>query len=149
MPNHCENDLTVTGDKKELSRFKELAKGACPFPFENEEQPLYCHQFIPAPKEAVEDYNNIGYDWCIANWGSKWGAYDVELQEDEAELFYTFNSAWSPILPVVKKMAEMFPELTFDYRYYEGGMGFHGVLRIEKGKVVIEKQGEYLGQRGG
>lgn len=27
MPNHCDNDLRITGEKKELERFKEFAQG--------------------------------------------------------------------------------------------------------------------------
>jgi hypothetical protein len=154
MPNHVENDLTITGDKKELERFKQKARGKYPWAdSDNETDPkiemLCCNSFIPAPKEAIKDYGKFGYHWCIKNWGTKWGCYETELEERDGELFYTFQSAWSPIVPVVKKMAQVFPKLTFDYRYYEGGMGFHGVLRIEQGKVVAEKCCDYVGSRGG
>lgn len=149
MPNHVENDLRVTGDKEELKRFKEFAKGKYPWNEDKEKELLSCNKFIPAPEDAIKDYNKVGYNWCIENWGTKWGFYEVELQEEDDELFYTFSSAWSPAIPVIEKMGEMFPELTFDLRYYEGGMGFHGVLRIEKGRIVAEQQHEYVGDRGG
>jgi len=156
MPNHCENDLSVTGDKEKLKCFKEFAKGLNPWADEDGKENsedrielLSCHKFIPAPEEAIKDYGKVGYDWCIKNWGTKWGFYKIELQEEDGELFYTFQTAWSPAEPVIKKMAEMFPELTFELRYFEQGMGFNGILRIEKGRIVAQKSGEYFGDRGG
>lgn len=183
MPNHCENDLRVTGDKKELSRFKEFAK--------DKKELLSADKFIPYPEKfkkqdeeaekwdktrekykeslvkkgmnedkarenAWKDFPSIksgfsegGYDWCIKNWGTKWGFYEVELREQDEELFYTFQTAWSPAEPVIKKMGEMFPKLTFDLRYFEQGMGFNGILNIKKGKVIMKATGEYFGDRGG
>ena len=105
-----------------------------------------------------DGYNEGGYHWCIDNWGTKWGFYDIELVEENyrkgkddkwSELFYTFNTAWSPILPVIKKMGEMFPKLEFDLRYFEQGMGFNGMFKMKEGKVTDNKSGEYFGDRGG
>jgi len=183
MPNHCENDLRVEGDKEELSRFKEFAKEG--------KELLSADKFIPYPEEfkkqdelarkteklrnelcaslekkgltkesafekankkyphIKDGFNSGGYDWCIKNWGTKWGFYEVNLQESSEELFYTFQTAWSPAEPVIKKMGEMFPKLTFDLRYFEQGMGFNGILRIEKGRIVKEETGKYYGNRGG
>jgi len=48
------------------------------------------------------------YDWARQNWGTKWGAYDVELlKESEDQLFYQFHTAWSPPTPVYEKLTEM------------------------------------------
>lgn len=104
-----------------------------------------------------DGYNEGGYSWCIDNWGTKWGFCDVELIEENIgdkedkynELFYSFNTAWSPPNPLIKKMGVMFPKLNFDLRYFEQGCGFNGMLRIEKGKVIDDKTGEYFGDRGG
>jgi hypothetical protein len=149
LPNHCENDLRVTGPKDELKRFKKFAKGINPWAEDRKEELLSCHKIIPAPKEAIKDYGKVGYRWCIDNWGTKWGCYETDLQEQDRELFYAFQSAWSPPLPVIKKMGEMFPKLNFDLRYFEAGMGFNGMYRIEKGKVVSDESGNYFGNRGG
>lgn len=100
-------------------------------------------------------FNDGGYDWCIKNWGTKWGFCQTELLEEvdfkdgKGELSYTFDTAWSPALPLIKKMGEMFPLLTFDLKYFECGMGFNGWYRVEKGKVVSDLTGDYFGDRGG
>ena len=191
MPNHVENDLRITGSKKELLRFKESAQ--------DNECLLSANKFIPYPEEFVnldkkakeydearakyekslqkngesekearikaymdfpsikDGYNSGGYDWCVKNWGTKWGMYETELieenlNEDQDEwnnLFYTFQSAWSPPLPVIRKMSELFPTLEFDLRYFEGGSGFNGMFQMRNGKVLSDKRAEYFGDRGG
>jgi len=41
------------------------------------------HAFVPVPPEIqAQTYNDAGYDWQHANWGTKWNAYDQELEED-------------------------------------------------------------------
>lgn len=148
MPNHCENELTVSGDAKALERFKVFAQGNNPWDNKDKEL-LCCNQFIPAPPKAIADYSNVGYNWCIERWGTKWGAYDIELSCSNGHLFYAFLSAWAPPIPVIKAMARKFKALDFDLRYYEGGMGFQGHLRLERGRIVIEESGDYSGSRGG
>jgi len=34
-----------------------------------------------------------------------------------------FDTAWSPPIPVIEKMASLFPDHEFDLQYFEGGMG--------------------------
>jgi hypothetical protein len=46
-------------------------------------------------------------------------------------------------------MGELFPDLVFDLRYFEGGMQFNGIYRIENGQVADERSGDYFGDRGG
>jgi len=148
MPNHVENELFITGDPAERAKFKEFARGVYPWD-EDKKEELCCNKFIPAPQEAVADYSKVGYEWCNENWGTKWGAYDIEVQENKKELIYNFLSAWSPPEPVVKAMGEKFPMLTFKLKYYEGGMQFKGVLVVKNGKVVKTVNEDYHGHRGG
>jgi hypothetical protein len=100
--------------------------------------------------QLKDGYNRGGYEWCVQNWGTKWGLYDVELKEQgQGRLFYTFRSAWGPPLPVIRAMAKRFPNLEFRIAYYECGMAFQGVLRV-KGEVVLEEwTDDYSGIRGG
>jgi hypothetical protein len=108
--------------------------------------------------DVKDGYNQGGYNWCVNNWGTKWGFCDIELVEEIyqkgkddkcSELFYTFNTAWSPALPLIKKMGKMFPSITFDLRYFEQGAGFNGMYIVNKGKVTQDHSGEYFGDRGG
>lgn len=106
-------------------------------------------------QQPADGYNAGGYEWCIQNWGTKWGFVEPILADefnngnDTAELLYVFDSAWSPPEPLVRKMGELFPGLVFELRYFEGGVGFNGMLCIERGKEVFDECGAYFGDRGG
>lgn len=102
-----------------------------------------------------DGFNSGGYEWCIENWGTKWGICDAELIDNiklkngKGELFYQFSTAWSPPTPLIQKMGEMFNGLVFALRYFERGDGFKGILKIEKGKVIADETSDYYGERGG
>lgn len=154
MPNHCENELKIEGSLKDLKEFMEFAKSTAKVIDEN--------QFIPYPKKYADldkknpdnydGFNSGGYDWCIKNWGTKWGMYDCELELENLEyeeITYSFNSAWSPPKPVILAMGKKFPTLRFELIYFEQGQQFNGIYKIEKGEVVEEEQAKYWGHRGG
>ena len=179
MPNWCENDLEVRyeGENKEegikeLKRFQEFAQ--------TEKVVLDANKFIPYPQKFKEldkiaeketeklrslspeertkqpwpkdGFNQGGYEWCIDNWGTKWGFCEPELVNFEYEygtLEYSFDTAWSPPIPLIKKMAEMFPILEFELRYFEGAMGFNGLFSCSNGEIDQDLTGEYFGRRGG
>ena len=88
------------------------------------------------PHRMMEDgYNQGGYDWCIANWGAR-GICQAELySETDTKLNYGFDTAWSPPIPLVKKMGEMFLKLKFKLVYKEEGMGFKGNFTMKNGQV--------------
>lgn len=63
--------------------------------------------------------------------------------------FIEFNTAWSPPIPVIEKLASMFPDHAFELKYFEGGMGFSGHARWSEGVEQYHHQYEYSGPRGG
>lgn len=53
------------------------------------------------------------YEWSIANWGTKWGAYAYEDRErGDGRFVFKFETAWSFPEKVFRKLAEMWPTLT-------------------------------------
>ena len=47
------------------------------------------------------------YEWNIANWGTKWDAGDVTMKRvDEETLTATFQTAWSPPVPIFERLAK-------------------------------------------
>ena len=66
MPNHCENTLTVTGEKSELQRFKVFAAAGDP---SNADEVLNANAFVPMPKNLLEGEGWLA--WSIQNWGTK------------------------------------------------------------------------------
>ena len=166
MPNWVECDLTVSGNEKVLKSFEDFAK--------TEKSALDANKFIPYPKEFADKdaeaeevrkrikageklsvpedgFNSGGYEWRIKNWGTKWGICDAEISCKKLKhTFYFFTCAWNPPLPLIRKMAEMFPALAFSLRYYEAGMGFSGLYGV-KGEDVLDDymNNSYRGNRGG
>mgnify|MGYP000170764505 CR=1 FL=1 len=152
MPNWCNNELIITGDKTDLECFRAYAKGnGIVWDAEDAitnaegdkvryEYDLDFSKFIrPTKKELEKPYGSgesYGYHWCIDNWGTKWNACEITVcpsdehtgdGEIEDELIYGFNTAWSPMSQkLFDAMLEMFPKLDFVYRFYEEGCMFVG-----------------------
>lgn len=64
------------------------------------------------------------YDWCIENWGTKWNAYGyddgVEYGQDN-ELW--LQTAWDAPHPIIEKLAEMYPEISFSHEWADEDIG--------------------------
>ena len=143
MPNHCNNSLSVSGPKHIVQKFINFAQASTPWAankyendgtYEKETELLCCNQFIPSPKKEWD------YDWCINNWGSKWGCYDISRYYGPQSVLYIFDTAWTPPEPVVEAMIKMFPKLRFIFTYEEEGVGFSGTLKGYRGKVYECKE---------
>ena len=109
------------------------------------------------------DYLNSWYNWSIENWGTKWdlheisdyGLEDVEKAiaenkgDDELQVSYYFNTAWSPCCPVVAAMSEQFPELEFEHLYEECGCCYAGIDTYQEGECVesLEAENSYSGYK--
>lgn len=77
------------------------------------------------------------YDWCIYNWGTKWGDYDhfsTEVEISNESIEFRYMTAWGPFsddfwIQVSKK----FPECTFITSFSETGMCFVGAFAAKNG----------------
>lgn len=167
MPNWCDCELTIHGPHEVSHRFVEFAA--------NGDRLLDEDKFIPYPekfrkrdearkkweedqkrnggktdwsKAPKDGFNSGGYEWCGANWGTKWGFCDVTLS-GRYPPFYKFKTAWNPPSLLIKKMGEMFPELRFELEYFERGAEFCGTFTVDGGVVECDESREYRGERGG
>lgn len=153
MPNHVENDLRINGKITDIQKF--FAE------VEDKENniPIDHHKIIPYPKEfkdldeksdRAEGFNSGGYEWCVQNWGTKWGMYGFsQVVWTKSSAKVSFDSAWNPPKPLIIKLGEMFPELTFTLKYYECGCEFKGVLKVKGNQILEDKTETYHGTRGG
>lgn len=163
MPNHCSCAIKVTGDKDDMRKFLEVIEdkedtgeyaleNGYPLPKElrgtvkgsEEGRESSGGKTIPFnPGEKQELIKRFGasnwYDWCIENWGTKWGTYRRETGEaSEGEFFQNFDTAWSPPSELVAALSDMHPGLRFLLAFSEGGGGFAGTQTFVAGDVVRE-----------
>ena len=94
-------------------------------------------------KESSNGFNSGGYDWCLNNWGTKWGICCSEISsekitDNKSEIVYSFQTAWSPGQQVILKMSELFPMLSFNWFCEEEGMDYRFKCKIKEGKVIKE-----------
>ena len=141
MPNWCSNELIIEGKPKELSRLmKQVEITKSEATDEHYESVFACHRVIPRPVNESDNW----YNWNIENWGSKWDLSDPRLDNSEWEngvIRYTFESAWSPVIPVVQALAKEHKKVTITYNYYEGGSDFWGEVEYQKGKETSFDEG--------
>lgn len=83
------------------------------------------------PEEEAA-YAEIGfeswYDWSVANWGTKWDAYDYDVEVGEFSVCLNFTTAWGPPEEVYDALTRAFPELHVSAFYDEPGTCSAGYL---------------------
>ena len=94
-------------------------------------------------KQAFDNYLKYGavdwYDWCCNNWGTKWNAQNTQLlDENSAEVY--FDTAWSPVVKLLKKLSEKNPDCTFEYEFAEEQAAILcGRVVFESGKIKSQE----------
>ena len=69
------------------------------------------------------------YDWRLANWDTKWDAYDVVVTDDDPESTeIEFNTAWSPPEAICSALREQYPDVSVSWFYDEPGCEIAGYL---------------------
>ena len=129
MPNWCSNVLVVKSFEEE-----DLAEWKAAF---IEDDEFTWERWFPTPKTLGK---GGWYEWNIENWGTKWGPTESYVEMLDAErLVVSFDTAWGPPEPVIRRMGEKFPRMGFMLTYIESGMGFAGELAIIRGEVTLDK----------
>lgn len=113
MPNWCMNQLTLEHeDKSMIERFEKAF---------NENRS--CQEFLPQPEGIGEGW----YEWCLANWGTKWdfgcdGAPPVKA--DGNKFVCSFDSAWTPPVCLYRELDRLGYKV--NAIYFEPGCAFCG-----------------------
>lgn len=149
MPNYCSNAVIFRHEDPEMIRrvvdgyaseglFAEFRP--CPDQLINTVAGGYSDPVKQAALEQQERDNldTFGhrnwYDWCVANWGTKWDVTqeaggDAEMSDDQLEVRLSFDTAWSPPIAFYQHMESL--GFRVDAFYHEPGVGFCG--RYEDG----------------
>jgi hypothetical protein len=153
MPNWCNNTLTVSGDEKAIKEFRERGK----LKNDDVDTQLSLAKFVPEP-----DYNEVKvkptfpalvknsgefveptqawWDWRVQNWGTKWDVDAWVNEESNDHIVYCFDSAWSPPVEWLTKVAEEYKGMHFKLVYREDGNAFMGVYEIDENGTAEDTQ---------
>jgi hypothetical protein len=155
MPNWCYNEINITGNPNLIKKLKEFVGRPITRKGEEVAEPIYSlANIVPSVPDSKsflgEKFESSGQDdWYhnnINSWGTKWdvAGSDVSMsyQEGSDSIGYGFDSAWSPPTLTTERLTEIFPELTIEHKYYEGGMGFWGIHTYKGGEQITEEGGE-------
>ena len=151
MPNHCHNRVTFySEDTTLITKLHNIFKIALD---RNDERSVF-GQFIPEPdwKTTPNDKGELPiqpepdsmyppqfpdgttddrwYSWRLANWGTKWDCYAVEIDDSDMHNGFevTFDTAWSPPEEICYAIKEQFDDLCVSWFFDEPGMEVAGYL---------------------
>lgn len=137
MPNWCSNILTVTPENSNVLISEDLPLGL----FEDVDggEELSFARTFPVP-EALQKGDGW-YNWCIANWGTKWDASSTHVVENSGnKVEVCFDTAWSPPFGWYNFISRLYPNLLFRADYMEPGNSFVGFAVFQNGKIVEEEE---------
>ncbi len=107
--------------------------------YAKEEKIISIRDAVDYGKKAVSNIEKYGtmdwYDWCTANWGTKWNACHNEFYEDSPNEI-EFDTAWGDVRHLILELSKQYPENTFTYEYSEEQIGLYtGFAICENGKI--------------
>lgn len=96
--------------------------------------------YIQEARIALDNIEKYGhkdwYSWCVANWGTKWNAYNLS---NEGENKISFDTAWSTPAQVIERLSEMFPHIEIALEFADEDFGFNcGKVVFLAGNVIEE-----------
>jgi hypothetical protein len=149
VPNYCENGLTIKGPKDALDDITSTGfsmQRFVPMPealagivsgatkvdgivyFEWRDVDGKSVPVTAAELQSLqEQYGATNwYGWNIANWGAKWDAKGEWTRLSDTEAFVSFHTAWSPPEAFVRRLAALYPQVSFRLAFCEQGYDFYG-----------------------
>jgi hypothetical protein len=117
MPNWCDNRVILRND--DISKIDALEAEMSK---KNADGHFMAEPFNHLRPNPAGEWQ---YDWCVANWGTKWEASIIDWERsDTNEITIYFESAWSPPTVLYEYLFEEGWDV--DAVYHESGMGFVG-----------------------
>lgn len=108
--------------------------------FSNEDTPeaneLRVKQEANMAKYGYKDW----YEWCIANWGTKWSPrieeWEINDWGGESTISASYETAWSPCDKLIREVSRQFPTLLFSVTSDEEGGSFACCEAYKAGELV-------------
>jgi len=114
-------------------------------------KPIPCNNATPEMcDQLLLKYGRTNwYDWQMSSWGTKWDACDPNYDYESKTL--DFQTAWCCPEKIISRMAEMFPDLSFDGYFADEDIGSNagtidnGVVNWEEGEEALSIAKELWG----
>ena len=131
MPNWTSNNVLFVGKENQLKKLQTMLK--------SEDNEFDFNNVIPMPNELTDTVSGSEnakpdwqkkqseklkakygadnwYDWSNNNWGTKWNACDVNVEQNKNVLNYTFDTAWDAPREIVRALEHMKETILKDIR---------------------------------
>jgi hypothetical protein len=127
MPNWCENTLTVKPENVMEDILTLYVR-------KDEKSKNNFFDFEKITPISSLDENENWYNECIEKWGTKWCPEIIMCQGG----YMSFSTAWTPPIPIVRKLATLYPSAQFTLEYSEPEMELRGVYsaQMKNGQIV-------------
>ena len=144
MPNHIQNKIIA--DASNMRRIRDAfcnADGEVDFNRlirmpEHIEGSFYADGSLGKDDEKSHQDGNW-YEWSIACWGTKWGAYQTPDKRDDAERLY-FQTAWSMPRPILSALAARLESITFEWHWADEDIGSNlGTAIVRNGLITFRR----------
>lgn len=146
MPNWCQNELTITGEKDNVQKIKDIIDEFLQTP-EDQRKP---HQglfltLIGLPEDVTEITDENWYSLNTSWLGTKWDIFPNSPTVDYMDgfLFTTFDTAWTPPSNFCKELAKKY-NVMVELMYMEEGNDFCGKQVYDVDGSVEEEEYTYL-----
>ena len=131
MPNWTSNNVLFVGKENQLKKLQTMLKSddnefdfnnVIPMPNELSDTVSGSENAKPEwqKKRSQELISKYGadnwYSWSIENWGTKWNACDVTVEQNKNVLNYTFDTAWDAPREIVRALEHMKETILKDIR---------------------------------
>jgi hypothetical protein len=117
---------------EQSNAIRQMQEGPYPIDWSAEdfEQLLRCMR-------CLKEYGHTSwYEWSIANWGTKWNAYQVERVSDTV---IKFQTAWSMPAKWFEKLIDKFPGERISMRWADEDFGNNA------GAITVNSDGSFVG----
>jgi hypothetical protein len=167
MPNWCYNNMTVHGDRESLEKLttaitrkdedgNEFHDLTVLFPIPEELQIkrvfLSADSTNPEHLELAKKYEankekygyQTWYEWCNANWGTKWSPsiqeWEIHDYNGGSTISAYYETAWSPADGLVREVSRQFPTLLFNVTSDEENRLFACCREYKNGEIVSSSE---------
>ena len=133
-----ENLLSSLQSRFQIKDLARIEKNANEFVPDEDMKKLGIKDYEALGKTYLENLEKYGYttwyDWCVANWDTKWNAHDCYSLDDHS---IEFQTAWSTPERIIKTLSEKYPSLEFEVSYADEDFGYNvGKYTYQDGEII-------------